>query len=150
MNSDVISSTGNNPGIFSGVFPYNSYIGTCGPKGLWYGYFCFAEEATFSVHKSKFLWEYPAFPPWEWCISHPLCACKDLISFPALFGNVRWSNISKTSASVSSEFQTRENLMKARGRRAPSAFIFFEVFETPDETRSTSFWKYFSNKRKLV
>ena len=34
------------------------------------------------------------------------------------------SNISKTSASVSSGFQTRE-LMKARGRR-PSAFIVFE------------------------
>ena len=38
------------------------------------------------------------------------------------------SNISKTSASVSSGFQTREKLMKARGRR-PSAFIVFECLK---------------------
>ena len=37
-------------------------------------------------------------------------------------------NISKTSASVSSGFQTREKLMKARGRR-PSAFIVFECLK---------------------
>ena len=41
MNSDVISSAGNNPGISSGVFPYNSSIGTCGPKGVvWLFVFC--------------------------------------------------------------------------------------------------------------
>ena len=37
-------------------------------------------------------------------------------------------NISKMSASVSSGFQTREKLMKARGRR-PSAFIVFECLK---------------------
>ena len=40
------------------------------------------------------------------------------------------SNISKTSASVSSGFPNTRKLMKARGRR-PSAFIVFECLETP-------------------
>ena len=39
------------------------------------------------------------------------------------------SNISKTSASVSSGFPNTRKLMKARGRR-PSAFIVFECLET--------------------
>ena len=41
-----------------------------------------------------------------------------------------FSNISKTSASVSSGFPNTRKLMKARGRR-PSAFIVFECLETP-------------------
>ena len=40
------------------------------------------------------------------------------------------SNISKTSASVSSGFPNTRKLMKARGRR-PSAFVVFECLETP-------------------
>ena len=40
------------------------------------------------------------------------------------------SNISKSSASVSSGFPNMRKLMKARGRR-PSAFIVFECLETP-------------------
>ena len=40
------------------------------------------------------------------------------------------SNISKTSASVSSGFPNTRKLMKARGRR-PSAFIVLECLETP-------------------
>ena len=61
---------------------------------------------------------------------------------------IMWSNISKTSASVSSGFQTRENWWKheAAGR----VLLLFSSVWNPDETRSTSFWNYFSNKRKLV
>ena len=40
------------------------------------------------------------------------------------------SNISKTSANVSSGFPNTRKLMKARGRR-PSAFIVSECLETP-------------------
>jgi len=40
------------------------------------------------------------------------------------------SNISKTSACVSSGFPNTRKLMKARGRR-PRAFIVFECLETP-------------------
>ena len=54
------------------------------------------------------------------------------------------SNISKTSARVSSGIPNTEKQTKARGRR-PSAFSF-EVIGTLDETRSTSFWDDFSNE----
>ena len=57
-------------------------------------------------------------------------------------------NISKTSASVTSGFQTRENWWKheAAGR----VLLLFSSVWNSDETRSTSFGNYFSNKRKLV
>ena len=57
-------------------------------------------------------------------------------------------NISKTSASVSSGFQTRENWWKheAAGR----VLLLFSSVWNSDETRSMSFWNCFSNKRKLV
>ena len=56
------------------------------------------------------------------------------------------SNISKTSATVSSGVPDTEKVIKARGRR-PSALIYcFEVFGTPDETQSTSFWYGFWNE----
>ena len=69
-------------------------------------------------------------------------------SLEGSFFSAIWSNISKTSASVSSGFQTRENWWKheAAGR----VLLLFSSVWNPDETRSTSFWNYFSNKRKLV
>ena len=68
--------------------------------------------------------------------------------FPAFWIAEFSSNISKTSASVSSGFQTRENWWKheAAGR----VLLLFSSVWNPDETRSTSFWNYFSNKTKLV
>ena len=60
-----------------------------------------------------------------------------------------WSNMSKTSASVSSGVPNTEKLMKARGRR-PRCFYCFEVFGTPDETRSTSFWHDFSISPRFI
>ena len=48
------------------------------------------------------------------------------------------SNISKTSASVSSGVPNTEKQMA-------ECFYCFEVFGTPDETRSTSFWYSFLN-----
>ena len=58
-------------------------------------------------------------------------------------------NVSKTSASVSSGFQTRENWWKheAAGR----VLLLFSSVWNPDETRSTSFWNYLElQQRKLV
>ena len=57
-------------------------------------------------------------------------------------------NITKTSASVSSGFQTRENWWKHEA--ACRVLLLFSSVWNSDETRSTSFWNYFSNKRKLV
>ena len=57
-----------------------------------------------------------------------------------------WFNISKTSASVSSGVPNTEKVMKARTRPQAECFYCFEVFGTPDETRSTSFWYGFSNE----
>ena len=48
------------------------------------------------------------------------------------------SNISKTSASVSSKFPNTRKQMKARGRR-PSAFIVFECLETPMKHEARGF-----------
>ena len=57
----------------------------------------------------------------------------------------RSSTISKTSARVSSGFQTRGNIWdhEAAGR----VVLLFSSLWKPDETRSTSFWNYFSNKK---
>ena len=64
--------------------------------------------------------------------------------YSCLFWVKHSSNISKTSARVSSGIPNTEKQMKARGRR-PSA-LSFEVIGTPDETRSTSFWDDFSKE----
>ena len=55
------------------------------------------------------------------------------------------STISKTSVRVSSGFQTRENTWnhEAAGR----VVLLFSSVWKPDETRSTSFWNNFSNKK---
>ena len=56
---------------------------------------------------------------------------------------LRSCTISKTSASVSSGFQTRENWWKHE--TAGRVLLLFSSVWNPDETGSTSFWNYFSN-----
>ena len=62
------------------------------------------------------------------CLVYFFSNCYELSQLVFFFPRYIWSNMSKTSASVSSGVSNTEKLMKARGRR-PSAFIVSRCLE---------------------